>query len=250
MRARIVVSLLLLCALVAAVFGVEFGFAETVAPPTSLFILAGQSNMIGGAKLDGVVATPSDSRLLSYHGRADWRIAEDPLVNKQGIGPGMTLGLRVLEERPSMRIGLFMCARGGTPIGEWQPKDGLYRNCISKVRATGIPVAGIFFLQGETDAKHKDAARNWEGRFLKVFAAFRKDLGSDVPFVLGQIGRLRSEYRGQGVIRDAQAEVAHDQHVPLVVSNDLSTYDGVHFTADGYHTLGVRFADAWLTAAP
>jgi sialate O-acetylesterase len=236
-------GVLLVCAVAAVLAADLWAAADAIPPPSVIFVLAGQSNMIGRGKMDGVVPTPTNPNLLIMHN--EWEIAEDPLgprgEDDSAIGPGMTLGRRVLEVRPSMRIGLFMCAKQGTSINQWQPNMGPYKNCVSKVRATGIPVAGIFFLQGETDAKNRAKAEQWKSRFLKMLAQFRKDLGKNVPFVLGQIGRLIGNYKAQGIVRNAQTDAAKEKGLPLVVSSDLAVdpKDGAHFTTDSYRILGV-----------
>lgn len=215
------------------------------APPLSVFVLAGQSNMVGRG-----VGTPSPTnpRLLVW--RADgWHVAADPLSTdsgEAGIGPGMTFGLQVLKHVPG-RVGLIMCAVGGTNIAAWQPEGALYQACLAQVRAVGLPVAGVLFLQGEADARETRAqALAWPAAFDRVHYAFAHDAGG--TFVLGQIGSIDpAKYVYQQIIRDEQKAMAAKLGLPLVRSSDLPN-DGGHFTVPAYRVLGARFATAWWRA--
>ena len=218
--------------------------------PQEVFVLAGQSNMVGqGMPLS--LSSPPNARLLEWSERG-WHIAADPLdpVDSQaGIGPGMTFGLQVMRHQPGATIGLVMCASGGTSIDEWQPGGALYENCITSARATGATVAGILFLQGETDARRARTAAQWYDRFRTMLAGWRRDLGTKPLFLLGQIGTLdQGRFPAQTELRVAQARAADaEPDVCLVRTADLPN-DGVHFTVPAYRVIGARFATAWWRA--
>jgi Carbohydrate esterase, sialic acid-specific acetylesterase len=218
----------------------------TAAQPVHVFVLAGQSNMVGrGFPLS--MASPTDPRLLIWRdGR--WQTASDPLGPpsnpNSGIGPGMTFGLQLLKKLPSWRIGLVMCAQGATSIEKWQPESKLYRSCVDTVHAAGGQVEGILWMQGERGGSVEQASR-WGDAFVRVHRAFRADLGEQVPFLLGQIGTFQGLEDAQAVLRQQQAELAAKlPHTRLVRSSDLPTV-GNHFTVPGYRVLGARFATAW-----
>jgi hypothetical protein len=219
--------------------------------PTQVFILAGQSNMLGRGKPLSL-ASPTDPRLELWSSHT-WQTAADPLGGDgAGIGPGMTFGLTLLQLEPDETVGLVMCAKGATSISDWQPGLQLYRNCVSQARAAGGHVAGVLFLQGESDAQSGDAAHKWKTRFQPVLDAFERDFGGNVPFVLGQIGKLDSStFDYQSVVRTQQVDAANaNPGVPLVTTLDLKVSgDGVHFTVPSYQTIGVRFATSWWSSA-
>jgi hypothetical protein len=221
--------------------------ARAAPTPIHVFVLAGQSNMVGrGFPLS--LASPTDPRLLVWRDGA-WETASDPLgppdKPSSGIGPGMTFGLQVVRRLPTWRVGLVMCAKGATSIEEWQPDKSLYRSCVSEVRrAGGQRPAGILFLQGERGGSVERAA-GWTAGFLPLFHAFRADFGEKVPFVLGQIGTFVGLEDAQASIRAQQARLAATlPYTTLVRSLDLPT-EGNHYTVPGYRVLGARFATAW-----
>ena len=221
--------------------------------PSRVFLLAGQSNMVGRGFPLSLAETP-DPRLQVWRDGA-WEIASDPLGPrdnaKNGIGPGMSFGLRLLERDPRRDVGLVMCAKGATPIGKWQPGRVLYKRSVEQAEAGGGRLAGILFLQGEYEAESLDDAPAWGTAFRRTFDAFRTGFGP-VPFVLGQIGTLPAERSpAQQIVRDQQAALAEKlPGVALVETIDLAMApDGVHFRVDAYRTLGARFADSWLELA-
>ncbi len=239
---------------VAAVCGLLAGGGSAASTPLQVFVLAGQSNMAGhGQPLS--FASPTDARLLVWRETA-WQVAADPLEppanpprDDEGIGPGMTFGLQLLKREPSVRIGLIMCAKGGSSIQDWDPDGSLYGACADQVRAVGGRIAGVLFLQGETEARSADRAATWLPGFVRLLAAFRRDTNS-APFLLGQIGTLGSQDKAQQLVRDAQAEAARLYHLLLVRTSDLpvDARDREHFTVPAYRVVGGRFATAWWQA--
>jgi hypothetical protein len=221
--------------------------ASVAEQPIQVFLLAGQSNMLGRGQpvSDG---TGSTANLLLFRDGV-WQQAADPLGPTgdpdNGVGPGMTFGLGVLaNEPPGTTVGLIMCAQSATPIKAWTPNKYAYTSCKKAARAAGGVVAGIVFLQGEFEAR-TGGSKRWARGFADSERAFEKDFGP-VPFVLGQIGNIERPYAQS--VRDAQAAAdATFAQVTLVSSLDLPLSDGIHFTVDADKTLGYRFADAWYS---
>src|SRR5581483_610359 len=242
----------LLAVVCAAALAATFATAESSGSggplPQEVFVLAGQSNMLGrGFPLSA--GAPSDSRLLVWRENS-WQIAVDPLGNPadaaNGVGPGMTFGLGVLHTLHARAIGLVQCAVAGTTISKWQPPHSVYTSCIDQVRAAGGHVDGIIFLQGESDAANEHDAESWAKRFGSVVAGFRADLGADVPIVIGQIGELAG-FDYQSVVREQQVEaVSMYPGVAMITTLDEKMgSDGVHFQVESYEDIGTRFAEAW-----
>ncbi len=241
--------LILACAAaLAAAANPAVSSGDSLPIPDQVLVLAGQSNMLGrGFPLSK--GAPSDSRLLVWR-KDGWQVAADPLGDPgdtaNGVGPGMTAGLGVIQDLDPQTVGLVQCAVAGTTISKWEPPHSVYSNCISQVRAAGGHVDGILFLQGESDATNSRDAKKWANRFAVVLNGFRTDLGSDVPLVIGQIGKL-SGFSYQQTVRDQQAKAAaSNPGVAMITTLDLKIQsDGVHFKVGSYKKIGTRFADAW-----
>jgi hypothetical protein len=235
---------------VLAALAVAIPSASIADPPIQMFILAGQSNMVGRA-LPVSEGTGVTSNLMLFRDGV-WQAAADPLGPadslSSGVGPGMTFGVGALgHEPPGTTVGLIMCAQGSTSIADWKPGKSTYNACKSAVRAAGGVVAGIVFLQGESEAQIENGGSRWKSGFNKVEAGFENDFGP-VPFVLGQIGTLDHHFAYQQDVRDEQAAAdVRFAQVTLVTTTDLAVgSDGVHFTVDSEKTIGTRFADVWF----
>jgi len=224
--------------------------SATEAQPAQVFVLAGQSNMLGrGMPL--TLGAPSNPRLLVWReASSSWEIAKDPLGDgdaNNGIGPGMTFGLGVIKKLRGS-VGLVQCAVTGTRMAQWLPTGFAYGRCLTVIRAAGGHVAGILFLQGESDAQTEHNAQAWSGRFHRMLVAFRTELGENVPLVLGEIAHIDdSQFSFQNDVRNQQVRAAESNvGVTLVRTLDLPiSPDGNHFTVDSYKEIGTRFANAW-----
>ena len=108
-------------------------------------------------------------------------------------------------------------------------------------------MAGILFLQGETDSKSKSMASAWAAKFRKMLAGFRVEFGATVPLVIAEIGNLASSsYRYQQDVRQQQEiAAASNPEVAVFSTLDLPLQNGIHFAVDSYKEIGVRFANAW-----
>src|SRR5262249_22178848 len=102
------------------------------------------SNMLGRAQpvSDGTGPTAD---VLEWRTSA-WQPASDPLGSPanpdNGVGPGMTFGVGVVDHLPAgTMVGLIMCAKGEASIKEWLPDGGAYRACKTQVKAAGGHVA-------------------------------------------------------------------------------------------------------------
>jgi carbohydrate esterase-like sialic acid-specific acetylesterase len=229
--------------------------SATTARPAQLFVLAGQSNMLGRG-MPVTLGAASSARLLVWReASSSWEIAKDPLGDPtdtdNGIGPGMTFGLGAIKKLRGT-VGLVQCAVTGTRINQWVPSGSAYRSCLTAIRAAGGHVAAILFLQGESDAQSENNARAWSGRFNRMLVAFRTDLSENVPLVLGEIGNIQdSHFSFQAEVRKQQVQAAQSNTgVTLVTTLDLPmSPDGVHFTVNSYMEIGTRFAAAWWQLA-
>jgi hypothetical protein len=242
---------LCLLLVIAAVAGAA-GSTRAGAAPFRVFVLAGQSNMVGRGEpvWNGTGPVPG---VVAWNGSA-WVQGSDPLPALSdtvvGVGPGMTFGAEVLRySPPGTVVGLIDCASGSTSIGDWQPDGVLYQRCVSAVHAAGGQVSGFLFLEGETEADDGDGGRGWTNGFANLERRVLSDFGS-IPILLGQIGTLGKRELYQQQIRDEQAGYAATHpEVELVTTTDLPS-NGSHYTIDGYKMLGLRFAWAWVGTLP
>lgn len=225
-----------------------------------LWILAGQSNMVGRARIEEPY--PRDPRVRLFSLQGAWQPATHPLheeplppgVTRPGHGPGLEFA-RALVAATGVPIGLIACAKGGTSMDQWSPDAGgtgrnaLYANLLAQVRLAGGRVAGVLWYQGENDSGPEPAAV-YEAKFKAFVARLRADLGRpDLPFHYAQLGRLANEvqkfYAEWNVVREAQRKAeAEIPHARLVATVDLENGDYIHLNRESQDRLGRRFAQA------
>ena len=234
-----------------------------------LFILAGQSNMVGWAPIpDG---EKTDPRIYVFGKDYQWRIADHPIEDAfnqvdmisenriAGFGPAMDFALASLDLHPDIVIGLIPCAKNSSGIIQWQrdlSDQSLYGSCLKRVRAAsqmGI-ISGILFFQGETDAldpiQYPDPPphpSDWAQLFTTLIVDLRNDLHEpDLPVVFAQIGTNWSPeaFPNWDIVREEQASTQLHM-TTMITTDDLLLLDGLHFTSDSYRIIGNRFADAY-----
>jgi Carbohydrate esterase, sialic acid-specific acetylesterase len=239
----------------------------------SLFILAGQSNMVGWAPVPEEEKT--DPRIYVFSNDYRWRVAGEPIdhafnqVDKisedrnAAFGPSLAFALASLDRHPEVVIGLIPCAKDSTGIVQWQRNlsdQSLYGSCLKRARAASTMgrVAGVLFFQGETDAldpalypRPEPQAFDWAPLFTAFITDLRNDLHkSELPVVFAQLGPepLSKDFPNWDVVKEQQSSIDLPM-TAMITTDDLPLLDGLHFTADSYRTIGRRFANAYWDLA-
>jgi hypothetical protein len=234
-----------------------------------LFILAGQSNMVGWAPIPE--GEKSDPRVYVFGNDYRWRIASEPIedalnqVDKvsedriAGFGPSLPFALASLERNPEIVIGLIPCAKNASAIGQWQRNmsdQSLYGSCLKRARAASPmgQISGLLFFQGEADAldpiqypQPEPRPAQWAQLFSTFITDFREDLGQpNLPVIYAQIGSNAAPeaFINWEIVQEQQISVSLPM-TAIIITHDLHLMDGVHFTTDSYRTIGERFAGAY-----
>ena len=249
-------SLILVATVFACFITADSALSADFKPPAKakfkVFLLVGQSNMAGRGAVEEQDKKPHP-RVMTLDKQGQWVPAVDPIHYDKpvaGVGLGTTFGKVIAEAHPDDVIGLVPCAFGGTSIAQWSPDkpDGLYADAIkrAKIALNDGTLAGILWHQGESDSKRTET---YATSAEKLFAAFRKDLGSpDVPVVVGLIGEFHANNEAiNGVLRDLPKTIPH---LGVAESKGLEHKgDKVHFNAAAYREFGKRYAAQWNALA-
>jgi len=243
-----------------------------------VWILAGQSNMEGV----GNMTHPAKSHPLirAFSLRREWRLARDPLhilvespdychayiqcsteVGEKlrreavkGVGVGLFFAQEMLKRSGGVPQGLICTAHGGTSMQQWSPDQkhlggrSLYASMLTSVRATGQPVSGVLWYQGESDANPQDAAQ-YTARMKKLVRASRSDLGQpSLPWMIVQIARVFTEPVSPAPWNNIQEQQRllpeKINFFETVAAIDLPLDDGIHIGAEGFPRLASRLASA------
>lgn len=150
-------------------------------------------------------------------------------------------------------------------LDNWAPDGHLYKELMkmianahnTKRSRVNLQVAGLFFMQGETDALNEIWAKNYKNNLISFLQRFRQDVekmgctgGREVPVVLGRIqDNLVWTYRKS--VRLAQQRVAQElPHVNVINTDDFArqlVVGGVHFNEYGQAHLGRRIYQAFFS---
>ena len=211
--------------------------------------------------------------------RYTWRKADPPLARKNtGLTPADYFGRKLAAKFPNREIGIVMVAIGGAPIEAFiketcadycaqsgheawyksylnEYDNNPYKVLLAAAKAaqkSGV-IRGILLHQGESNNCQQD----WPEKVKGVYDNLVADLGLDptqCPLLVGET--LRAEY--DGICWGHNAVIAT---VPNVIPNsyvissegcegkpkDGKKSDGFHFCAEGYRTIGGRYADKMIS---
>ncbi|MBN1673812.1 MAG: hypothetical protein JXR37_22380 [Kiritimatiellae bacterium] len=238
--------------------------AAGAAPRPLVFILAGQSNMVGAGKEleDELRKLPPN---VEFHSRGKGDGTKREQFMKR-FGPEATFAQAISHAFPDRRIVLVKHAKGGTSLLAWAPdwdpevadrtknRDAgpLYAPLMALVKkAVGdrdVEYGAVLWMQGERDAGFPAAAKEYGRHFAALIARFRKDLNApDLPFIYGQVNPPPA-YKGRDAVRAAQAATEEAiSHTKMVQTDGLSKWqDNLHYDSEGQLELGRRFAKAYL----
>lgn len=241
-----------------------FGLACLLSPETAfasgheaklrIYLLMGQSNMVGRGAIEPEDRT-SHPRVFVFTAGNHWGLAVEPLHGSgrsAGIGPGLAFGKQMASQETNVSIGLVPCAVGASELKRWERGGDLYSNAVARARAAmhdGM-LAGVLWHQGEQDSMTETNSSTYHDRLVQMIADFRADLGQpQLPFVAGQIGeflytRKKQQTPFAKTVNDALARIPLDVPFTACVRSTGLTHvgDEVHLDGKSQRELGRRYA--------
>ena len=268
---KIIVLSCLLCA------GI-FAFAQD--PNFHIYLCLGQSNMEGNAKIEAQDTCNVNERFLMMAAvdcpslgrvKGQWYKAVPPLVRcHTGLTPADYFGRTLVERLPdNIKVGVVNVAVGGCRIElfdeenceehiasqpEWlkntvkaygnNPYRRLKELAVEAQKA-GV-IKGILLHQGESNTGDKE----WPQKVKRVYENLLRDLNlqaKDVPLLAGEVVHADQNGRcaSMNEIINTLPQVIPTAYV-IPSSGCPAAEDNLHFTAEGYRKLGVRYAEKRL----
>ncbi|PZO19914.1 MAG: sialate O-acetylesterase [Leptolyngbya foveolarum] len=240
---------------------------EPVQGKLKLYVLVGQSNMVGKSAVPDGFELPQNT--YTFGNDYQWHRATSPVDSAEGqvdqvsadegagFGPALAFARSLSLSNTEQAIGLIPCAKDGSSITEWEQAlsdQSLYGSCLKRVRAASTmgTVSGILFFQGEADTIDptrfpdlRPAAESWAEKFATFAYNFRQDIGKpETPLVYAQLGQP-DDLQGlpNWPLVQQQQENIQIPNAKMIKTNDLPMVS-LHYTADGYVAIGERFAEA------
>ena len=260
----------------------ETGINEGPDPDFYIYICFGQSNMEGNAQWEPQDEGNVDERFQMLatcdfdnpkRTLGNWYKAECPIVSPVGkLGPSDYFGRTMVKELPGKKIGVIAVAMGGSPIemfdkdlyeqklaenpSEWWAQlatryyggnpYGRIIEMARKAQEAGV-IKGILLHQGESN----NGDSKWPGMVKKIYKDMLRDLGlraADVHLFVGE-----TEYAEMGggcswhnTVVAQIPDVIPTGHVVSAKDIPGNGIDPWHFSAQGYRTLGQRYAEVVL----
>ncbi|MEO0649667.1 MAG: sialate O-acetylesterase [Planctomycetota bacterium] len=234
---------------------------EAAPRPAHLFVLAGQSNMVGAdADLSELDPTQHPrSAAIRFFIDGEWRELEAGLGQGRGFGPEVGFGV-LMERFLGEPIGLIKVARGGTGLAnEWAPgaelRTRLYAEVDQALAALGEgppPIAGVLWMQGERDSRNPEHAKQYARHLEGWITALRAEFESKrLPFVAGRVNPVAEHgFPHVAQVREA-IESCRARPYAYVDCDDLTKVDDeLHYDAGGTLRLGERFAAHLAAISP
>lgn len=171
--------------------------------PPLVFILAGQSNMAGMASASGL-----QPELSAFPARVSYFVGANDVapLDEPGFGPEISIAQELAQAIPDRDIVLIKYAVAGTSLLAWSPAwdsaraattgnthaGPLYCQLLTYVDSLRLPrgseFGAIFWMQGERDARYREAAQEYLQNLTRLIEAFRRDLHRpNLLFVQGMV---------------------------------------------------------------
>lgn len=247
--------------LLSAAAGAVSGSRAAELDNMQVFLLIGQSNMVGRGSIEAQDREPMPD-VFSQDKNLHWQPAVDPLHwdnANAGVGPGRSFARVLRKANPHLTIGLVPAAVGGTGLDEWQPGGKLYNEAVRRVTPAlqSGTLRGILWHQGERDSRDNFTeadARTYIPRFGFMIDTLRRELGAPAtPVVVGQIGeylyeRPQHDYPHAFAINEMLSQIPVNVYRTGFASSAGLGHIGdvLHFNAASQRELGRRYGHAFL----
>ncbi len=247
---------------------------ECERPRLWVFVLAGQSNMVGlgvNSELPGGEAGVVANTFIYYNdsihpnpNTEQWlSLSAGFGVLADRFGPELKFGRQLQTYWPGRKIAIIKVAEGGTALHDrWDAPNGdLYQLMLSEVQTqlaglsqTWRPqVMGFVWMQGESDAIDQSDALAYHDNLTDLLTSVRTEFDVEVlPTTMGLIAATDLWPRAS-IVRGATSLVALEMgQMQEVETNDLPRHpaDPAHYNTQGTLGLGQRFADTMLSLLP
>jgi pimeloyl-ACP methyl ester carboxylesterase len=242
--------------------------APSTARETRVFILAGQSNMVGTGNPN---ALPESLKALPKNVSLYWNGWKPTLAetNRFGVEVGLAHDLSTPDDdRPIL---LVKFAVDGTSLLAWSPNwhentaeltknkwaGNLYKRLLREVSIatadTPFKLEALIWVQGESDAKYPIAGNQYLNHFSEFIYRLREDLNAPyLPVLYAQVNPPCATHPACDTVRYQQAQIEQlISNTKMISTDGLSkNSDNLHYDTNGQLELGRRFGAAYRAFKP
>lgn len=224
-----------------------------------VYILAGQSNMMGKGKtyqLPAYLKRQPHNVEFYYQGR------KRQLAKFSHFGPEVSFAHEISRKFPNDKHIIIKHVATGTSISQWLPGSPLFNGLMRQrdfIKVTtksdaitnkiaSKKVDAIIWMQGEKDARSKVNATRYEANLKRFIMGVRSTLNSpQSTFIMGQVNPEDPAFHMLETVNKAQVNTQKSlAKIKLINTDNLGKiYDKVHYNTQGQIDLGKRFAKAY-----
>jgi hypothetical protein len=244
-------------ALLIVLFVVALSPLAVGAKTVKVFLLGGQSNMFG---VGGVATELEPPYNAPFRKVTIWNLNTNrwkPLSAKGNkFGPELSFGHTMAQAFPECDIRLVKYAASGTALyNDWAPTSGeqyvafmdTVRAALGELRSNNVDfeIAGMLWLQGESDAHEKQGAEYQENLIAFIEHLRTEFKAPEMRFIIARVRDFYGKGEQAEMVRDAQQQVAADDpYVEWFDTDDCgSLVKGGHYESNGLIEIGQRFAE-------
>ena len=232
-------------------------------PAINVFILSGQSNMVGlgvPGELSANYQAPLTNVIIKAGGNPNkgWGDLKPGYgANGNYFGPELGFGFDIHPIFTGEKIAIIKYSVGATTLcGDYRPPSsggviGPLYTALTNFTKTAInelsenydvKVLGMCWMQGESDAVAITNAQAYYTNLTNFIYDVRKDLGlQSLPFIIGMIDEQKI-WTHNAIVRQAELDLAQSMTNVFVFDTKGLATDGIHYTTPGQISLGHLFA--------
>ncbi|QLE79071.1 sialate O-acetylesterase [Francisella sp. Scap27] len=217
----------------------------------NVFLLLGQSNMVGLGNLDKSLFI--ENKQISVFNDNKWSTAKEPLHldnPNAGIGLAMSFANQLITNSQKVNnISLIPLAVASTSINDWMPYSVLYDRIFTTLKSAEVKydeIKGILWHHGESESKNILRASSYADRLKFIIRYLRKDLNyPELPIISGELGGfLDHRFPFSDIVND-QLHTLENQLKSFKVASSIdlsSNKDMIHLNSESLIELGKRYA--------
>jgi len=245
--------------------------ADSDSDVVKVFILSGQSNMNGLGLKKELKNFKAAKNVFIWH-KDKW-CALKPLGHSRTgfsgeskyFGSEIGFGLKLAAAYPNQKIYLIKTSVNGSNLHtQWKKGSRNYKHHLTtiakatenlKANKITFKIAGMLWMQGESDAMKKHMAKAYEDKLRELIQRIRNHYSlAELPFVVGRISstllNANTSYKMPytKTVQSAQEKVAQtDKYTYVFKTDDFGlNKDNVHFNTQGQLSLGKKFAEIFI----
>lgn len=243
----------------------KISFAASI----DVYIIAGQSNAVGGGKVNQLPSTIKTSyqnaKVWNYTNNSiepyELGINTNLLHNWTGtFGPEAALAANIVTKNKNDFIILKYAYSGSSMHTDWNPDTGgyLYTGLMKAINDLNkkasdekiiLNYKAMFWMQGEADVA-PEYSLYYPQRLSTLITNIRSKVkNNSLPIILGQVMGNRTDTTTTNFHHQQESFVEKDNYATLVPTYDLSLEnDNLHYNTEGQIELGNRFFNAYINA--